>query len=129
MDSIRERNASSGVSCPICGIHYAAAADHSLHVRWTFEQGNPIDFARFALTASPYVRGIGARPTDIPADWWEQHGEWVVEQVLRHFEAADGYVFGELVHLDLLARDIWKEFSSRNRWPFAQSSPDPAEAV
>lgn len=111
MDNYGEPDRTNGVFCPICGISYARPDDHSRHIRWTFEQGNPIDFAHFAMRASPYVQGIGARPTDIPAQWWEDHGEWVVEQVMRHFEAVDGYVFGEVVHLDLLARDIWKEFA------------------
>ncbi len=111
MDSYGDPDRSSGVHCPICGISYPQAADHSRHIRWTFQQGDPIDFARFAMTASPYVRGIGARVADVPAEWWQQHGEWVVERVLRHFEAEEGYVFGEVVQLDLLAMEIWKEFS------------------
>ncbi len=125
MDSYGDPDRSSGVHCPICGIFYPQAADHSRHIRWTFEQGNPIEFARFAMTASPYVRGIGARLTDIPAGWWEQRGEWVVERVMRYFEAADGYVFGEVAQLDLLAMDIWKEFSAPEE---EQSAPHHASA-
>ena len=29
------------------------------HVRWTFDQGDPLDFARFALETSPYVQARG----------------------------------------------------------------------
>jgi hypothetical protein len=80
------------------------------HVRWTFDQGGPIEFAQFALETSPYVRARGHKASEISAQWYELHGDWIVEQVLLHFDASDGFVFGELAHLDLLARDIWKQF-------------------
>ena len=80
------------------------------HVRWTFDQGGPLDFARFAVETSPYVSARGFKSSDIPNLWWNEHEGWVVEQVLLHFDAADGYVFGEIADLDLLARDVWKQF-------------------
>jgi hypothetical protein len=95
--------------CPVCGVHNTPGT-HCRHVRWTFDQGDPLDFARFALETSPYISNRGARPSDIPGAWWKEHGDWVVEQVLLHFEADNGYVFGEIADLDLLARDIWKAF-------------------
>lgn len=97
------------VRCPICA-YGNAPMQHCKHVRWTFEQGDPIDFARFAMGTSPYTRARGFSLSEIPAFWWEQRGEWVVEQVMLHFEAADGYVFGEIADLDLLSRDVWKAF-------------------
>src|SRR5690242_16588281 len=95
--------------CPICGQDNDTAS-RCKHVRWTFDQGDPIDFARFALETSPYVHARGGSPRDLKNDWWLAHGEWVVERVMLHFDARDGYVFGELVDLDRLARDIWLEF-------------------
>lgn len=35
---------------------------------------------------------------------------WIVDQILLRFDAFDGHVFGQIGDLDLLARDIWKEF-------------------
>jgi hypothetical protein len=98
------------VRCPICAqpnarLHFCR------HVRWTFDQGDPIEFARFALEMSPYVRARGGRPNEIPGVWWSSNGDWVVDKVLLHFDAIDGYVFGEVAGLDLLARGIWKAFS------------------
>ena len=80
------------------------------HVRWTFDQGGPLDFAHFALETSPYVRARGASVRDIPKQWWDEHTDWVIDQVLLHFDANDGYVFGAVADVDLLARDVWKEF-------------------
>ena len=97
------------VRCPVCGVSNLPGS-LCRHVRWTFDQGDPIDFARYALETSPYVRNRGGRPSDIPGIWWKQHGEWVIEQVLLHFEADGCYVFGEVGDLDWLTRDIWKEF-------------------
>src|SRR5207253_323350 len=95
--------------CLICGQSNEPPRQ-CRHVRWTFDQGDPVDFARFAVETSPYVRGRHARPSDIPEDWWRAHGEWIVERVLVHFDAYNGYVFGEMAALDLLTRDIWLEF-------------------
>lgn len=100
---------SEGVRCPLCGVHNAPLR-YCPHVRWTFDQGDPLDFTRFALETSPYIRAAGGRTSEIPQQWWLDHGDWIVERVLLHFDASDGYVFGDLAHLDLLARDVWKAF-------------------
>jgi hypothetical protein len=86
-------------------------------VRWTFDQGGPIEFARFALETSPYVRARGHKASEIDATWMQLNGDWVVERVLLHFEAVDGFVFGELANLDNLARDIWKRFRPDSERP------------
>jgi len=96
------------VRCPICGRSNAPMR-YCRHVRWTFDQGDPVDFARFAVETSPYVRARGHTPSQIGREWWLAHGEWVVERVLVRFDARDGYVFGELAHVDMLAREIWLE--------------------
>ncbi len=95
------------VRCPICA-HPNAPGEHCRHVRWTFDQGDPIDFARFALYASPYTQARGYSVAAVPRSWWDENIEWVVDQVMLHFDAAAGYVFGNVVDLDLLSRDIWK---------------------
>jgi hypothetical protein len=69
-----------------------------------------LDFARFALETSPYICQRGHKASEVTTDWMEASGDWITERVTTHFEASEGYVFGELVHLDLLAREIWKEF-------------------
>ncbi len=50
------------VRCPICGRDNQPGA-HCPHVRWTFDQGDPLDFARFAMETSRYrhPKGLGAR--------------------------------------------------------------------
>ncbi|MDP9238084.1 MAG: hypothetical protein M3P30_11945 [Chloroflexota bacterium] len=97
------------VRCPVC-----AALNEPLkycrHVRWTFDQGGPLDFAHFALETSPYIHARGHSVRDIPRSWWDAGAEWIVEQVRLHFDAVEGYVFGELGDLDVLARHVWKEF-------------------
>jgi len=98
------------VQCPVCGRENIPGA-LCRHVRWTFDQGDPLDFARFALETSPYTDARKLRVRDIDREWWASHGEWIVEQVMWRFDARDGYVFGELADLDLLARDIWKAFA------------------
>lgn len=97
------------VRCPICA-HPNASMQYCRHVRWTFDQGGPLDLARFAMETSPYTRARGFALRDIPQFWWNENIEWLTEQVLLHFDARDGYVFGEVAHLDLLARDVWKLF-------------------
>lgn len=97
------------VRCPICAYPNEPRR-MCRHVRWTFEQGGPIDFAKFALETSPYVQARGHASGEIPRRWWEEHGDFVVDQVLLHFDASDGFVFGELKDVDLLARDIWREY-------------------
>jgi hypothetical protein len=105
-----EVEARQPVRCPICA-HRNEAMNLCRHVRWTFDQGDPLDFARFALETSPYSQARGHKAGDIPKHWWMEHGEWVVECVLLHFDASDGLVFGELSDVDLLARDILRRFS------------------
>jgi hypothetical protein len=97
------------VRCPICAQSNEPGR-LCRHVRWTFDQGGPIDFALFAIETSPYVQARDHSAGDIGAAWLEQHGDWIVERVLLHFEATDGFVFGQLADVDLLARDIWREF-------------------
>ena len=69
-----------------------------------------MDFARFAMETSPYTQARGFTLADIPKFWWDENSEWIFEQVMLHFEARDGHVFGDLAGLDLLARDVWKRF-------------------
>jgi hypothetical protein len=105
----QETTAAGPVRCGICGA-MNEPMNYCRHVRWTFEQGDPLDFARFAIETSPYVTARGHKASEITKKWWTMNGPWVVEQVLLRFDAVDGYVFGEIADLDLLARDIWKEF-------------------
>ena len=105
-DQLEGQQAPAEVRCPACG-QMNAAMRYCRHVRWTFDQGGPIEFARFAIETSPYVQARGFKSSVIPRTWWEEHGDWVVEQVLLHFDAVDGYVFGDVAGMDLLARDIW----------------------
>ncbi len=95
------------VRCPICA-HPNAPMQYCRHVRWTFDQGDPVDFAHFAMETSPYTTARGFSLGTVPRRWWDENVEWVVDQGMLHFDAVDGYVFGELADLDLLARDIWK---------------------
>ncbi|HYM16647.1 MAG TPA: hypothetical protein VEZ14_13915 [Dehalococcoidia bacterium] len=97
------------VRCPICGLMNAWMR-YCPHVRWTFDQGGPLDFARFAIETSPYIRGRGYEPSVIPDMWFNAQGEWIVEQVQLHFDAIDGYVFGHIGDLDVLTMDIWQLF-------------------
>jgi hypothetical protein len=110
VDQIASEAAETGpVRCPICA-HGNIPGSHCRHVRWAFDQGDPLDFAFFAVETSPYTDNGGHRTTRIPRAWWAEHGEWIVERVLFNFGADEGYVFGEVARLDLLARDIWKAF-------------------
>ena len=99
--------AAQPVRCPICA-QPNAPMQYCRHVRWTFDQGGPIDFAQFALESSPYTKARGFSLRSVPRSWWDDNVEWVVDQVMVHFDAVDGYVFGENADLDLLARDVWK---------------------
>jgi len=111
--------AGAPVRCPIC----AQPNEHMRycrHVRWTFDQGGPLELARFSLETSPYITARGHSSREIPKAWWDEKAEWIVEKVLLHFDAADGYVFGELSDLDLLARDIWREFQPEPERPQMQ---------
>lgn len=107
-DQLEGRDAEA-VRCPVCGSGNLPMR-YCRHVRWTFDQGGPLEFARFALETSPYLnaRGLGAR--DIANAWWAEHEEFVVDQILLRFDANDGYVFGDIADLDLLVRDIWRAF-------------------
>lgn len=113
MGTIREQVEGEGpaqpVRCPICGQDNLTT-QWCRHVRWTFDQGGPVEFARYALETSPYTHARGFKVGDIPARWWDQHGEWLVDLVTTRFHAEDGYVLGHVSDLDLLARDVWKEF-------------------
>ncbi len=109
LDQVEGQEAPGAVRCPICA-QLNEPMRYCRHARWTFDQGGPLDFARFAIETSPYVTARGFKSSDIPNLWWNERAEWVVERVLLHFDAADGYVFGDLAGMDLLARDIWKEF-------------------
>ena len=104
------------VRCPFCAAPNEPT-NVCRHVRWTFEQGDPIEFARFAIETSPYVQARGHSAREISAEWMTAHGDWIVDCVLLHFDANDGYVFGEVSHLDLLARDIWREFHPETERP------------
>ena len=120
MDTVdSESTNTTTVRCPVCAESNEPGR-HCRHVRWTFDQGGPIEFAQFAMETSPYIRARGHKPSAIGAEWLEAHAEWIIDRVLTHFEASDGYVFGELVHLDLLAREIWKEFRPENERPQMQ---------
>jgi hypothetical protein len=119
MNATDPNTAPTSVRCPICAAPNQPGR-LCRHVRWTFDQGGPIDFAVFALETSPYVRARGHKPSEISAAWLELYGEWIVDKVTTHFDASDGYVFGDLAHLDLLARDIWKEFRPENERPQMQ---------
>ena len=103
------QNLPSEVRCPICG-ELNARMRYCRHVRWTFDQGDPLDFAHFAIETSPYVQARGFTAGIISEAWWKAHAEWIVEQVLIRFDAVDGYVFGHLADLDLLSKDLWLEF-------------------
>jgi hypothetical protein len=109
IQATEDRPAATPIRCPICA-HGNVPGAQCRHVRWTFDQGDPMDFVRFAMETSPYTSARGFNLRDISQFWWDENIEWVVDQVMIHFEAIDGLVFGELAHLDLLARDIWKGF-------------------
>ena len=104
------------VRCPVCGAGNAQLR-YCRHVRWTFDQGDPVDFARFALETSQYQHPRGLRSRDIPREWWQEHGDFIVERVLQRFHAEDGFVFGELADLDLLTLDIWRSYTPEPERP------------
>ncbi|MEX0751275.1 MAG: hypothetical protein WD359_10760 [Dehalococcoidia bacterium] len=110
IDQVEGKEQQAAVRCPVCG-RGDGPGNHCPHVRWAFEQGDPLDFAKYAMQASPYVRGRGHKWTDIPAAWWTANGDWIIAQIDVRLHIGDGYVFGELGDLDLLARDVWKAFS------------------
>ena len=95
------------VRCPLCGRGNTTMS-HCRHVRWTFDQGGPLEFARHAVEVSPYTAGRGYSAADISATWLTTHGEKLMEMIDLHFGIDEGFVFGELVDIDILARDIWR---------------------
>ncbi len=105
----REPGVTTVVPCPICGAANSAGA-YCRHVRWTFDQGGPVDFARFAVETSAYRHPRGYKSCDIPSTWWGAQEEWILDRVLLRFAVKDGYVFGELAELDLLTLDLWRNF-------------------
>ena len=111
MGNIVKKDERQGIAptarCPICA-HANAPMQYCRHVRWTFDQGDPMDFAHFAMETSPYTKARGFSLSSVPQRWWDEHVEWVVDQVMQHFDAVDGYVCGEVADLDLLARDVWR---------------------
>jgi hypothetical protein len=109
IDQVEGAAAAEDAVCPYC---HAENREGSLckHVRWSVAQGDPLAFAHFALETSPYLPGVGHRVSEIPGDWWLSHADWIVEQVVTRFDVRGDYVFGEVVGVDLLARDIWKEY-------------------
>jgi hypothetical protein len=109
LNQVEGREAAHAERCPICGCENGVP-NLCRHVRWRFEQGDALAFAKHALEASPYTRGRGHKPTDIPKQWWMDHAEWIMEQIDFRMHIGDGYLFGELGELDLLARDLWKRF-------------------
>jgi len=86
-------------------------------VRWTFDLGGPMEFAHFALETSPYVRARGHSPAEIGAAWLAEHGDWIIDCIMLHFHATDGFVFGELGDVDMLARDIWRAYRPERERP------------
>ena len=109
LDQLEGTEPTDTVRCPLCGVGNTAF-DHCKHVRWTFDQGDALDFTRFALETSPYTANRGFRVREIPKLWWEEHGDWLIEELELRFGIADGFVFGDIAELDLLARDVWKLF-------------------
>ncbi len=109
-DQMQTHEAREPIRCPFCGAAITLQS-RCRHVRWTFDQGGPLEFAQFALETSPYIAARGYSLLDTSRLWWERRAEWIVDLVLMHFDATEGYVFGELAQLDVLARDIWKEFA------------------
>lgn len=103
------QGASDGVRCPICSGPNRPGA-YCRHVRWTFDQGGPVDFARFAVETSAYRHPRGYKSCDIRSAWWREQEEWILDRVLFRFAVSDGYVFGELAELDLLTLDVWRNF-------------------
>ena len=109
VNATEDRKAAPTVRCPICA-HPNAVDAYCRHIRWTFDLGDPMDFARYAMETSPYTSARGFALRDISQFWWDENIEWVVDQVMIHFEAIDGLVFGDVADLDLLSRDIWRAF-------------------
>jgi hypothetical protein len=109
LDQVEGKDSGCAVRCPLCGAGNTPD-NRCKHVRWTFDQGDALDFTQFALETSPYTANRGLRTRDIPKLWWEEHAGWLFDQLSLRFDISDGFVFGEIAELDLLARDVWKQF-------------------
>ena len=96
-----------GVRCPFCGAPNTANGQ-CRHVRWTFERGGPLDFARYLLGASPLTARLGRSAGEVSSQWLQQHGEQVMDLIALHFGIDEGFVFGDLGQMDLMARDLWR---------------------
>lgn len=106
VDAVEPEGQDGPVRCPNCGRENERMR-YCRHVRWTFDQGGPIEFARFALETSPYTRARGYSTPDVDKALVADNADWIVDQVMLHFDAGDGYVFGELGNLDNFARIVW----------------------
>ena len=109
LDQLEGTDPPAPVRCPLCGAQNTSL-DHCKHVRWTFDQGDALDFTRFALETSPYTENRRLRTRDIPNPWWEEQADWLLGQIELRFGVSDGFVFGDIAELDLLARDVWTRF-------------------
>ena len=63
------------VRCRMCGRDNVPM-QYCRHVRWTFDQGDPLEFTRFALETSPYTHRSGLDVTHIPPAWWHEKETW-----------------------------------------------------
>lgn len=104
-----ERPATLAVRCPVCAQPNSAETK-CRHVRWTFDRGGPLQFAKHALSVSPVTFARGNNVGEIPSPWWDANGDWLMGQLEMRFDACEGFVFGELGDIDLLAKDIWSRF-------------------
>lgn len=104
-----EQPKAAAVRCPVCAQPNTADST-CWHVRWTFDRGGPMQFAKHAVSVSPVTAARGHKTDDIPAAWWDDNGEWLMKRMMVRFDAFEGFVFGELADVDLLAKDIWSRF-------------------
>jgi hypothetical protein len=104
-------NMDERIACPHCGHEIVDRMAGCRHLRWTPDRGGPIDFAMYVVFNSPYTSGRGLRAIDIPTKWWEEQYEWLLDRVSTRLSVVDGYVFGEMVDIDLFCMDIWHRFA------------------
>lgn len=109
IDQVEGKGPQQAERCPFCGRENARA-NLCRHVRWAFERGDALAFAKYALETSPYVRGRGHKPAEIPQAWWLSHADWIMNQIDYRLHIGESYLFGELAELDVLAREVWKLF-------------------
>ena len=119
LDHVEGTQPQADVRCPLCGAGNTPG-NHCRHVRWTFDQGDALDFTKFALETSPYTANRGLRTRDIPRPWWEEHAAWLFDELSLRFDISDGFVFADIAELDLLARDVWNEFQPDPSRPTVQ---------